>query len=97
MIRGGVEPAQESAQEVALARVVAVVLVRGESARVGEGLAGDPERGNEADRVGVVSGMGGGLGHQGADRVVAAQVAPDLLQDQVRGLAAQCCTVRGPR
>jgi len=36
----------------------------GESARVGEGLAGDPQRGSEADSVGIVAGVGGGLGHQ---------------------------------
>ena len=31
----------------------------------------------------------GGVEHQRADRVVAAQVAPDLLTDQLRGLRAQ--------
>lgn len=33
--------------------------------------------------------MGRGVGHQGADRVVAAQVAPDLLLNQVGGLRPQ--------
>jgi hypothetical protein len=51
--------------------------------------AGDPQCGDEADPVRIVPGVGGGLGHQGADRVVAAQVSPDLLQDQVGGLRAQ--------
>ena len=61
----------------------------GKSARVGEGLPGDPQRGHEADPVRVVPAVGGGLGHQGADRVVAAQVSPDLLEDQVGRLRAQ--------
>ena len=55
----------------------------GKIARVGEGLPGDPERGDEADPVRVASGVGSGLGHQGADGVVTAQVSPDLLEDQV--------------
>ena len=55
----------------------------GERARLGEGLAGDPQCGDETDPVRVVSGVGGCLGHQGADREVAAQVAPDLLAYQI--------------
>src|SRR5665811_140399 len=43
----------------------------GKGALVGHGLAADPERGDEADAVRVVAGMRGGVGHQGADRVVA--------------------------
>lgn len=37
-----------------------------------------PLRGDEADPVRVVSGMVRGVSHQRADRVVAAQVPPDL-------------------
>ena len=44
------------------------------------------ERGDEADPVRVVAAVRGGVGHQGADGVVAAQVSPDLLQHQVGGL-----------
>ena len=36
-----------------------------------------------------MTGVLGGVAHQGADGLVAAQLSPDLLQDQVRGLAAQ--------
>src|SRR5680860_1236871 len=61
----------------------------GKSAQMGQGLPGDPQRGDEADSVRVVPGVGGGLGHQGPDRVVAAQVAPDLLKDQVGRLRAE--------
>ena len=56
---------------------------------MGEGLAGDPQCGDEADPVRIVPGVGRGLGHQRADREVAAQVSPDLLECQVRRLAAQ--------
>jgi methylglyoxal synthase len=42
---------------------------------VRHGLAGDPERGNEADPVRVVTAVLGGVGHQGSDRKVTAQVA----------------------
>ena len=41
------------------------------------------ERGHEADAVRVVAGVDGGVGHQGADGVVAAQMSPDLLQLQL--------------
>ena len=58
----------------------------GKGALVGDGLAGDPERGDEADPVRVVAGVLGGVGHQGADCVVTAQVSPDLLQHQLGGL-----------
>ena len=51
----------------------------GEVALVGDGLAGDAQGGDEADPVGVVAGVLGGLRHEAADGVVAAQVAPDLL------------------
>src|SRR5271155_5549270 len=61
----------------------------GGSALLGDGLACDAQRGGETDAVGVVSGMFGGLGHQGADGVVAAQVSPDFLEDQVGGFRAQ--------
>lgn len=82
----GVEPTEQAAVEAEPSGAVATAGVRGKSARVGEGLASDPQGCDEADSVWVVPGVGGGLGHQGADRVVTAQMAPDLLQDQVRGL-----------
>src|SRR5450756_772292 len=58
----------------------------GKSAPVRHGLAGDPERGDEADPVRVVAGVLGGVGHQGSDRIVTAQVSPDFLQYQLGGL-----------
>jgi hypothetical protein len=54
----------------------------GKVALMGDGAAGDPQGGDEADVVGVTAGMLGGVGHQRADGVVAAQVSPDLLQDE---------------
>lgn len=57
----------------------------GKSARVGEGLAGDAEGGDEADAVWIMARVSRCLGHQGADREVAAQVTPDFLEYQVRG------------
>ncbi len=56
----------------------------GKSALLGDRLTRDPQGGGEADPVRVVPGVLGGLGHQGSDGVVAAQVAPDLLEHQVR-------------
>ena len=56
----------------------------GKIARVGDGGSGDAERVDGAGPVRVVSGVHGRLGHQGSDRVVAAQMAPDLLEHQVR-------------
>ena len=63
---------------------VAALSSGGKSAPVGYRLAGDPERGDEAHPVGVVSAVVGGVGHQGPDRVVATQMAPDLLLHQIR-------------
>ena len=45
--------------------------------------------GTKLTRSGSCPQWGGGLGHQGADRVVAAQVTPDLLEDQVGRLRAE--------
>src|SRR5699024_11416256 len=61
----------------------------GKSARLGDGGSGDPQRGDEAEAVGISGVVGGGLAHEVADGVVAAQVAPDLLEYQVRGLGAR--------
>src|SRR5665647_114057 len=61
----------------------------GKSALLGDGPAGDAKGGYERHAVWVVAGVLGGVEHQGADRVVTAQVAPDLLGDQLRGLGAQ--------
>ena len=86
---GGVESAEQPGQETLPEAVVGVGVLRGESALVGEGLAGDPQCGDEADSVGVVAGVGGGVGHQGADRVVTAQVSPDFLEHQGGRFGAQ--------
>lgn len=51
----------------------------GKIALVGDGLAGDPDCCDEADSVRVVAALLGGVGHQGPDGVVAAQVPPYLL------------------
>src|SRR5665647_1520503 len=58
----------------------------GKSALLGDGPAGDAQCGDERDTVRVAAGVVGGVEHQGADREVAAQVSPDLLGDQLRGL-----------
>ena len=81
---GRAGPGEDSLEEVQPSGAVAVVVVRGKSARLGDAGAGDPRCGDEADPVSVVTAMGGGLGHQGPDRVVAAQVAPDLLEAELR-------------
>ena len=61
----------------------------GKSARSRDGAARDAQGSNVADPVGVDAGVVGCFVHEGADGVVAAQVAPDLLQDEVRGFGAQ--------
>jgi len=61
------------------------------SALLGDGPAGDAQGGDERDSIGVVPGVLGGIEHQRADRVVATQVSPDLLDHQARGLGAQHC------
>src|SRR6187399_460763 len=61
----------------------------GKSALLGDGPPGYAQRGDERDSVRVAADLVGGVEHQRADRVVAAQVAPDLLGDQLRGLRAQ--------
>jgi hypothetical protein len=58
---------------------------RGGESALGHGAAGDAECGDEGDPVRVAVSVLGGLDHESADRVVAAQVAPDFLFDQVRG------------
>ena len=60
---------------------------------MGSRLPGDPQRGGEADAVGVVAGVGGRLGPEWPDRVVAAYASPDLLEDEVGRLRVQ----HGPR
>ena len=59
------------------------VLARGKVARRCDGAASDAQGGDEADPVGVDVGVVGGFAHERADGVVAAQVPPDLLEDQV--------------
>jgi len=58
----------------------------GKSALLGDGLTHDAQRGDKADPVGIVPGVRGGVGHHRADRVVTAQMSPDLLQHKVRRL-----------
>jgi len=55
----------------------------GKGALLGDGAPRDPQRGDERDAVGIMAGVLGGVEHQRADRVVAAQVSPDLLGHQV--------------
>ena len=62
------------------------VVSGGKSARLGDGSAGDAQRSDEGHPVGVAAGVGGGVEHEGADGVVAAQVPPDLLGDEIGGL-----------
>lgn len=50
-----------------------------------DGAAYDAECCDKADPVGVDVGGLGGFEHEGADGVVAAQMSPDLLEDQVGG------------
>ena len=77
-----VEASEETLEDEQPAGAVAFMGVRGKGVRVGEGLPGDPQRGDEGDAVRVVAGVGGGLGHEGPDRVVAAQMSLDLLEDE---------------
>ena len=65
------------------------VSAEGERALLGDRLTHDPQGCGEADPVRVVPGVLGGLRHQRSDRVVAAQVSPDLLEDQVGRLRTQ--------
>lgn len=62
----------------------ALVASGGKIARLSERASGDPQGGGEADPVRVDVGLVGGLEHEGADGVVAAQVAPHLLFHQSR-------------
>ena len=86
MTAGRIESAEETTKEPEPFRTIPTVSVRGKCPRVGEGPAGDPECGNEADPIGVESAVGSGLGHQGPNGIVATKVAPDLLDHQVGGL-----------
>ena len=57
---------------------------RGKSA-LSHGAADDSECGDEGDPIKVTASVLSGVDHERADRVVAAQVAPDFLLDQVGG------------
>lgn len=63
--------------------------LRGKIALLGYGAGNDAECFHEADPVRVHVGVVGGFRHEGADGVVTAQVAPDLLEYKVRGFRAQ--------
>ena len=54
----------------------------GKIARLSIRAARETKGSGEADPVGVDLGVLGGFEHHGADRVVAADVPPDLLADQ---------------
>ena len=86
---GGVESVEQSAEDDAASDVRRRRGRQGGKSPGGRRMAGDAQGGDEADPVGVVAGVDGGVGHQRADRVVAAQVSPDLLQHQVGRLRAQ--------
>jgi hypothetical protein len=61
----------------------AVPVLRGGTRRTGGGAAGDAQDLDERDSVGVeIRGLGG-VGGQGAERVVDQQSRPDLLVDQL--------------
>lgn len=70
-------------------------VLRGGKGALGPRAAGDAQGGNEADAVWVAAGVGGGISHQGSDGVVAVEVPPDFLQDQVGDLDRS--TALGPR
>lgn len=63
--------------------------MRGKILAAGKGGACHPQGCGEADPVRGATGLGGGSAHEGADRKVSAQVPPDLLAHQLRGLQAQ--------
>ena len=67
-------------------RWVVSVVSGGKAALLGDGAARDAQGGDERDPVGISAGFDRGVEHEGADRVVAAQVTPDLLQDESRFL-----------
>jgi Winged helix-turn-helix DNA-binding len=52
---------------------------------VGEGLSGDPQCGDEADPVRVAPGVGGGVGHQAAHRVLAGAADTIVVVSRPRG------------
>ena len=78
MSAGWVESLDQAADGVAPEG--AGVMVRGEKALCHRA-ASDAQGCNERDPVGVTPGVGGRVDHEGADRVVAAEVSPDLLPD----------------
>ena len=56
---------------------------------MGQRSSGDTQRRHEGYSIGVAPGVGGGVEHERADGVVAAQVPPDLLLHQRGGFRAQ--------
>ena len=66
-----------------------MLAVTGEGALLGDGLAGDAQRGDDDEPVGVMAAVGGDVGLSGADRVMAKQVSPDRLLDELGGPGAQ--------
>lgn len=51
---------------------------------MGQRLTGNSECSDEGYSVGAMAAAHGSVVHEGADRVVAAQMSPDFLFDQVR-------------
>jgi len=74
-------------------RSQAVVSSGGKSTPGGDGLAGDAQGSDEAHPVGVMSAVLGGVGHQGADRVVAAQMAISWLTTASSTVVTTPCTI----
>ena len=66
-----------------------VTIVRGENALCDSDLRVIRRAATKDIRSSVVAAGGGGVEHEGAVRVVATQVPPDLLEDQVGGFRAQ--------
>src|SRR5674476_1684796 len=85
-LRRGRSRAMSSPMAWAQRRPMVLSASGGKSALLGDRPAGDAQCGDERDTVRVAAGGLGGVQHQGADRVVTAQVAPNLLGDQLRGL-----------
>lgn len=83
-LRRGRSRAMSSRMAWVQSRSAVSVVSGGKGALLGDGAATDAQGGDERDPVGIVAGVGRGVEHEGADGVVAAQMPPDLLEDQVR-------------
>ena len=68
-----------------------IARLRGKSALLGDSPAGNAKVCDEGYSVGISARFEGGIEHEGADGVVAAEVSPDLLAHEFRGFRAQHC------